>query len=417
MALLQPLIPRAAQAMLGGIAPQNELGDSLGRTNELGDSLPALDSPAAPQTLDPLVARTNYLNADIDKRTNPVAPTTTLGKIGHVAANVGNVLGDIFAPDTMALIPHTQLYNERILARDKADLEKTSQLQTAETGRKQTEALTDYTQQRPDIEEAKVNAKYDVPLAKAGMRRVPNADGTGYDIVDDPDSQAYRNQQALQTMHAATADKDAIQSEIAKNHFVPGTPEYAEAQRKLAQVDQRLYIALQGLGLRRETLSFNEDKTYNPEPTAQERTKGDLAQSAVDRVAEMKSIVARHPEYFGPGHGRAQNAQAWLGSSDPDAVTYNTAAQYLADHSAGVFGGRGQYITQALHDITSPRYTPQGLNAALDEADRAARGFVTAGTTHGKGQKGAAASAQTPSTPVEVYERDANGKLVKKAAK
>jgi hypothetical protein len=135
MAILRPLLPRAAQAMLGDIgAPTNELGDPLGRTNELGDALPALDPIAqSPTAIDPNVARTNMLQDDLARRSAPpTPPTTTLGKIGHVAANVGNVLGDIFAPDTMALIPGTQLHNERIMARDKADLEKTSQLQTEE---------------------------------------------------------------------------------------------------------------------------------------------------------------------------------------------------------------------------------------------------------------------------------------------
>lgn len=399
MAILQPLIPRAAQALLGNIgAPTNELGDPLGRTNELGDALTSpIDAPPSPPPLSPLIAQANGLMADENKRRNPVAPTTTLGKIGHVAAGIGNVLGDIFAPDTMALIPGTQLHNERIIQRDEADLQKNSQLQTEESGRAQQAATTAYTEQRPDIERGKIRQHLVTALAPKGFNITDNPDSPGgFDIAEDPNSQGYKDRVSLSAMHDATAEKEAIQSDIAKNHFVAGTPEYAEAQRKLAQVDQRLNIAMQGLGLRRETLSFNEDKNYNPEPTAAERGKGDLAKSAVERVAEMKSIVAKHPEYFGPVAGRAQNAQAWLGSSDPDAVTYNTAAQYLADHSAGVFGGRGQYITQALHDITSPRYTPEGLNAALDEADKAARGFVTAGTPHAKGKNGAAITPPAP---------------------
>lgn len=36
-----------------------------------------------------------------------------LGKIGHVAAGIGNIAGDIVAPETMALIPGTQLYKQR----------------------------------------------------------------------------------------------------------------------------------------------------------------------------------------------------------------------------------------------------------------------------------------------------------------
>src|SRR5277367_541013 len=36
----------------------------------------------------------------------------TLGKVAHVFSNIGNIAGDIFAPDVMAHIPGTQLNRE-----------------------------------------------------------------------------------------------------------------------------------------------------------------------------------------------------------------------------------------------------------------------------------------------------------------
>lgn len=418
--------PPDSAGALGRIADPNDSSKSLasmpGATsaNILGTigippspdvvSNPRMDSSAA----DPFTQRMGDLNADIYRRENPIAPTTALGKIGHVAANIGNVLGNIFAPAEMAQFDNTQLGNKRVIARDKADLTQESDLQTADEQRKGIEATTAYTTARPAIEQAKVLQKLTSTLAPKGIKATMNPDGT-IDTEDDTDSQAYKDRVALDSYRGALQERAQVQADNQANHYVPGTPQYEENQRKLSQIDTRLHGMLMSLGLRAQSvnqgqqrINLDTDKTYNPEPTATERTKGDLASSAVDRIAEMKSIVAKHPEYFGPVAGRAQNAQAWLGSSDPDAVTYNTAAQYLADHSAGVFGGRGQYIMQALHGLTDPKYTPEGLNAALDEAGRAAQGFVAAGATHAKGQLGhAAASAQ----PQGIYARDPQGNL------
>lgn len=420
MADLQPLLPRKIQP-LGQIGDPPPAAGISGMDGTLPPIVPlptpgvSLNTLLTANSSDPLTNRSSALSADLYKRENPIAPTTTLGKIGHVASRVGNVLGDIFAPDVMANVPGTQLYNERIEARDKADLDRVSQLQTAESGRKQQAATTAYTEQRPAIEQAKILQKLTSTLAPKGIKATMNPDGT-IDTEDDQDSQAFKDRVALDSYRGALQERAQVQADNQQNHYLPGTPQFEENQRKLAQIDTRLQATLGSLGIQRqkvglqaERLGLDEDKTYNPQPTAQERTKGDLAQSAVERVQEMKQIVAKHPEYFGPVAGRATNAQAWIGSSDPDAVRYNAAAQYLADHSAGVFGGRGQYITQALHGLTDPKYTPGGLNAALDEAEGAAKGFVAAGTTHGKGVTGHAASASQPTGVIRA--RNANGVL------
>lgn len=268
MADLQPLLPRK-------ILPMPTIGDAPATPDLSGMSgslaaLPGLTPLASPNVVDnqrmdssaadPMVARTADLNADIYKREHPIAPTTTLGKIGHVAANIGNVLGDIFAPQAMSLIPGTQLGNRNKINQDQSDIQGISQQQTEADARKQTEALTAYTTARPAIEQAKVLQKLTSSLAPKGIIATMNPDGT-IDTQDDPDSQAFKNQQALSQMHQATADKDAIMGDIAQNHYVAGTPEYAEAQRKLAQADQRIHVALAGLGLRAQGLELRKENT------------------------------------------------------------------------------------------------------------------------------------------------------------
>jgi hypothetical protein len=411
MADLQPLLPRKiSQSIFPPVSDAPPIVDlpapSVG-SNPLGSIAPA---PLTPVT-NPDAQRIDSLKADIARRENPTKPTTTLGKIGHVAANIGNVLGDIFAPSAMSLIPGTQLGNERMVGIDQGKIKDISDRETEATSRANTAATTNYTEQRPDIERGKIMQHLTTALTPKGYSVTENTlSPSGFDIVEDPNSQGYKDRVSLSEMHDATAEKEAIQSDIAKNHYIPGTPEYAEAQRKLSQVDQRLGVAMAGLGLRRESLNLTRDNylannlgvddqgnplpgsmitdsgqtvgskfSTNVRPTMTERKTGDLAQSAVNQVHTMRSIVQAHPEIFGPAAGRTTSAEAWLGSQSPDAQKFLSASRYLADHSAGVFGSRSVEITKSLEQLTDPHSNPDALNAALDTAESTAQHFVKAG--------------------------------------
>jgi hypothetical protein len=263
MADLQPLLPRKIPQSVFPPIGDADAPPPIAQA-AMGGGLQSLLPTSAPNvTLNPRIgdsngSRQSLLEADLYKRDNPIAPTTTLGKIGHVAAGIGNVLGDIFAPSTMALIPGTELHSQIQKNRDIGELDDISSLQNQADQRKYTEAQTAYTTARPAIEQAKVLQKLTSSLAPKGIKASMNPDGT-IDTEDDTDSQAYKNQQALQALHQGTSEKEAIQSEIAQNHYVAGTPEYAEAQRKLAQVDSRLHVALAGLGLRAEGLQLRKE--------------------------------------------------------------------------------------------------------------------------------------------------------------
>lgn len=430
MADLLPLLPSRVRPMLGAIGspvPSNELGAPLGPINELGTAIPPISdiSQPLPQAapLSPLLQRQADTQSDLIRRENPVKPVTTLGKIGHVAAGIGNVLGNIFAPATMTLIPGTQLNNEAMKSRNRGELDEISQLQTAEAGRKQQAAQTTLTEAQPGLEQQRIDAtklnnhlKYGQLAAKAGQTITIDPATGEPTFADDPYSQAYKDRIALSTMHQATADKNNIMAEISQNHYVPGTPEYAEAQRKLAQVDNRLGVAMAGLGLSRERLGFQEDKAYNLQPTGKERSTGDMANSALDQIHTMRSVLAAHPEFAGPGAGATQAFQRWLSSNGEDAGKFLASKQYLADHSAAVFGGRGEYISKQMEGLTNPNFSLSTLGGVLDQAEETAERFSKAGQTHNK--KGvlqpqqSASPSDEPARPANVpagYHFDASG--------
>jgi hypothetical protein len=332
-----------------------------------------------------------------------------LGKILGGGAQALATLGDVglssVAPIAATLLPGTTYHHALLVKQaagtvdqDEANAEKQAQTKNLELTPQLRQAQAALAQEKQNEVESNHQAtqqnnqdKYRANLAAHGYAP-DETDATGQKLRPLRYDEMSESQQAVHDLKSSQDELAQATTELRKLQADPNSPQYRLAAQRIEVARQNAQTAAGRLGLSTQEFGFNQEKFFNPQPTAAERGKGDLAQSALDRVAEMRKIVKNHPEYFGPVAGRQQNAEAWLGSSDPDAVTYNTAAQYLADHSAGVFGGRGQYITQALHGITDPKYTPEGLNAALDEAERAAQGFAKAGTVHGKGTQGAAAA-------------------------
>jgi hypothetical protein len=112
----------------------------------------------------------------------------------------------------------------------------------------------------------------------------------------------------------------------------------------------------------------------NVRPTGAQREKATLATSARDQIADMRKILKTRGDLFGPGAGRVQKMQQWLGSQDPDAQRFTAAATTAADHLMGVFGGRstwaGQRIEAAMGELKT---NPEAAIAALDQFDKAAK--------------------------------------------
>lgn len=183
------------------------------------------------------------------------------------AAKVGDTLESILLPGAAAFTPGTEMNHQRLLnqASGRVNNDLANQQQQATT--EQTEANTGYLAARPDIEQSKINQKQDAVRSRIGEQAAANGQLVSWSddgvptFTDDHTSQAFASRQALAGMHQATADKSAIMADIAKNHYLPGTPEFDEAQRKLAQVDKRMQVAMAGLGLRAQSLDLRKQNT------------------------------------------------------------------------------------------------------------------------------------------------------------
>lgn len=415
------------------LRPFNPMADiqPLPATPNMGGGPPALPASPSPN-VQPLTLK-RWEDQNPDQVAKPML--SGRGKVGNIlnfaTAGLTGAAGGLKGDPTAGVrwiseqaandrqIPqlNQQRYNAAVVQPEKdaaqiADTQSQTVQRTAMAAKAnaQADAAGDPAQQR---------AKDIAAAAKLGSKPVYDEKGTLTGYAPDETSTVYQKNQALAQYEQARSEAAQAQAELNKSKNDPKSPAYQQAQQRLRIAQQNAQTAVGRLGLSAQEFGFNQDKFYNPQPTATQRTKGDLAQSAVERVAEMKGVVAKHPEWFGPGAGRISNVQAAIGSQDPDMQTYLSAAQYLSDHSAGVFGGRGKYITEQLHTLTDPKMNPAALGAALDEAEKSATGFVSAGKIHGKGQTssyGAGNPSPSPAGGVEEYVR-VNGKLVKKGGK
>jgi hypothetical protein len=114
--------------------------------------------------------------------------------------------------------------------------------------------------------------------------------------------------------------------------------------------------------------------------TAHDKTTQAFAQSGLDRLKEMRSIVNAHPEVFGPAAGRTMKASVWLGSQSPEAQKFQNDAQFLAEHSTAVFGGRAASTVEAMKNImANPNTNPEALLAGFDSDESTLNDFVNPG--------------------------------------
>ena len=344
-----------------------------------------------------------------------------LGKIAGIGAQGLATLGDIglatALPSVELMTPGTEGHHQMVLNRATSNVnqdlaEEEKKAQTANLDLQPQLKLTQaaLAQQKEDEKENHDSAGIAAKLRQLGY----DSDGTAL-----PYEQLSVQQQAKHDLMQSQAElADATESlNEAKAKNLP--EQMHQAQMRIDNAMKNRQVAQQRLGLDKQKFEFASQGTINGvapagtmldangnpigtmnaanvRPTAMERNKADLASSAVDRIGELRGVLERNADIFGPGPGRAMKIQQWLGSQSPDAQTFLSGATYLADHSAAVFGGRSKYVTEQLQKLTDPKSNPEAMKAALDEAERAATGFVKAGTVNTAKKPAAAGGGKTP---------------------
>lgn len=137
----------------------------------------------------------------------------------------------------------------------------------------------------------------------------------------------------------------------------------------------------------------------NVRPTGTERSRADLASSAKDQMASMEKLLTTRKDLFGPSAGRKTDLTVWLGSQDPDAAAFKASARIVADHLAGVFGGRSEAALEGIYKVIGENKTnPRAAIAALNKMNEAATIIMKRGTVHTVGGNNSESKAK-PGTP------------------
>lgn len=251
-------------------------------------------------------------------------------------------------------------------------------------------------QQKANDLASRANRVNETNQRKLGM--VPDEDNPGHfrPITDEEMTPVEQSASALKKANANYAKAHADYMEALATH----QPD------KIATTQKRLDLMSANLGLRNKEYMMHAYGTgadgaplpggaqtdtgqsvgtvnaHNVLPTGQEINKGDLAKSALAQVQTMRDIIKRKPGLFGPGDGRVSKLELGIGNSDPDALKYKAAQDYLAEHGAGVLGARSTHVLTSLEGLQDPHFNPASLNSALDEAEATFKPFADKGVRH-----------------------------------
>jgi hypothetical protein len=202
--------------------------------------------------------------------------------------------------------------------------------------------------------------------------------------------------EALTTYRQAQAEHAQAQAEFERTKNDPNSPAFKQAQQRLDITSQRLSLSKQQFEMR--AFGTNQGEALpgsmigddgkpigtafqgNVRPTAVERNKSDMATSASEQLADIRKIINKRPDIFGPLAGRKVDFDVWLGSQDPDAQAFLSARDVASGHLAGTFGARAEKtITDLQHSIGQFKDNPQAALAGLSQVEKAVKLFEQKG--------------------------------------
>lgn len=362
-------------------------------------------------------------------------------------AIAGDVVGSGLFPRIGQFIPGTSAHrasvvgeNEHALASEQASAKNAADVAETQAKTKEQESLPelhktqaelaaeklhtsnelnqskqDLAREKEDRQKSENQSKIDAALAHNGFKHGPD----GVSIVPLEYGEMSEQQQAVHDLQASRKELADASAEYKKAQTA-NAPALMELQkRRIDNANHTAQIAERRLGLSEQQFGLkvggapeseahpgqlvdDNGKTVgtafqgNVRPTGLERTKADMAKSAQEQIADMRSIIQKRPDVFGPFAGRKTDLEVWLGSQDPDAQRFRAAETVAADHMAGMFGARSPAVVKDLKDaIGHFKDNPAAALAGIDQVEKATHVFTKAGTVN-------TAKPNAPATP-KVY--------------
>jgi hypothetical protein len=341
-----------------------------------------------------------------------------------------DIAGSVIAPGLAMQIPGTTLHHQELL--NQANSRVTGDLanESEEAKTAETQSLPALHNAQSELAQSKLSEKQNNDQAKLAQEQAKTTNGLhehgfkqdekgnivplAYEEMS-PQQQAVHDLKASQEELAdanaaftkAKKDNIPVQMEMARQRIQSANHNASIASQRLGlserQFNMRAYgtdnggNALPGAMINDDGRPVGTAFQQNVRPTGQERNKADLASSAHDQLADIKSIVAKRPDIFGPVNGRKTDFNVWLGSQDPDAQRFRAARTIAGDHLAGVFGGRSEAALNALdHAIGQFKDNPAAVSAGIDQLDKANDRFVKKGPVKTAGSDAVKQQASGP---------------------
>lgn len=291
----------------------------------------------------------------LDQKQNPWGSAENhpgrLGKIAHVAARIGNIAGDIFAPETMALIPGTDLNKQWSENRSTENLEKAKAADVAKEGetnraRHETnvEASNDlkYKQDQEKIDET---ADLHKNQREIGLRKV----GLSLNDKGEPVPLTYENMSPIEKAHfdlqSSMADYKDAQAEFERTKGDPDSEANKNARQRLATAAKNAATNAGRLGLSREEFSAKY-LGVDPEGNQLSGTKIDpntgkpigpsVANSGAQALAHFNKDYVKPSEDTERAYQMYQDAMKAYNSGDTKTGAATMMA--LAQHIGTTFG-------------------------------------------------------------------------------
>ncbi len=357
-------------------------------------------------------------------------------KPGRILGTIADTIGTILAPRISAQIPGTTMHHQMLAnqasgvlgeqrkefeAQNKGNLEAAQatnqasmpEFHDAQNEIKQLTAENKATADAANVAErgayhegqnAARQTAADASLRKAGYRQgeTGEIEAIPYEEMS-PGEQANYDLHSAQTemahataqLRLAQANGDTGQQELQRQRIALIGQRLNLMQHTSDRLDRQFEFRSQGTvgGVPQEGTMLSERgvpvgtaNAANVRPTGTERTRADLAFSGVEQLSDMRSIVQKHPELFGPGAGRATAFQNWIGSEDPEAKRFLTARNTLADHATGVFGGRSEGAISANRIASGDlKDNPAAILAALGQMEKAMKQIQSRGIVRSVG--------------------------------
>lgn len=295
------------------------------------------------------------------KKWNPEGKSF-LQKFGHGLATAGNIAGDIFAPQTMALIPGTQLHSA---------IEERRAEDAYEKARAQEE--------KPELAAAQGELKGELEASKEAAREKGIQETLGSREKVAGENNATRTDIAGKnnaTRKEVTGENNTTKEDIAGENIA--------SREKIASGAQAIKKEGQAA-----TAAAKADPNWKPHVTSDEKKKAELSDNIKENAIYVKGILAHRPDIVGAIAGRFTTAEQMIGSNDPDVAALGTRIHNIAMASAGVHGLRSQQAVEHIEKILLNQFKngPAAINGALDATTGSVQTFINEARPEGYGQK------------------------------